>query len=390
MNKLRHHWAVAAGQACLALSLFSMTMLYGAGSLAAILYGLVHTEFGRSFTWVHWVIASPMLYMIWLVGFLVGCAFDVRAWRPLFGYRKPRRATNADGVFAAFHLYLTLVLYIRHQMVWSMPLTRSFMFIPGLRHLVLWSYSLGARIGPNSVVTGCFYDPDITEVGDYAIIGVDSVIVGHSFTTNPDGTALLVTAPVKIGERAVVGGNARIDPGVIIGEDAIVEPSSYVSAFTRIGPREVWGGNPARFVRMRLDGPEQAAGMSPHIALEPNGAPETNNAASSIDADEQTLREIVALALDRPLAAVTADLTAAQCAAWDSLGQLGIAAGLQQKFGIVLPATESFRLRSMADLRTLIREADDNGCPDQPRPGSTAGVGPARTAIDDAHEAAPC
>jgi acyl carrier protein len=88
--------------------------------------------------------------------------------------------------------------------------------------------------------------------------------------------------------------------------------------------------------------------------------------------DDNSLRRVVATALDLPLEAVHEGLAADQCAAWDSLGQLGIAAGLHSRFGIVLSADESFRLRSMADLREIVRATRSNSRSDADASNVTA------------------
>lgn len=356
MRRLFTTCATTLGQTCLGLAYIHLLLFYASAPLAAILYGLFRGMAGN-LVWWQWVLLSPAIYVAWLNTFLIACGIEMQFWKPVTGYQKPRRATNGADALQWIRFFQTMGLYIRQRMVWSLPLTQAYMCFPGLRHLVLWSYSQRTRIASSSVVLGCLYDPDLTEVGDDCIIGAGATISAHSFTRNLDGTALLVTAPVIVEARGVVGGNARIDPGVRIGADAIVEPSSYVTAFTTIGPGEVWAGAPARFVRLRQPESEQVVASASSESSGDGPMTIAIPAADTIGSEEQALREIVAAALDRPATSVTANLTAEQCAAWDSLGQLAIAAGVQQKFGIVVPASESFRLRSMADIRTLIRES---------------------------------
>ncbi len=54
-------------------------------------------------------------------------------------------------------------------------------------------------------------------------------------------------APIYISKRAFIGGGTIILKGVTVGENSIVAAGSVVSK--TIPPNEIWGGNPARFIR---------------------------------------------------------------------------------------------------------------------------------------------
>lgn len=315
--------------------------------MQVLINGLGMTE---SWSWLHWIIFSPAIYITWLNCFLIGCAIDLQAWRWLFGYRKHRRLLTSNGWQDNFQFHLMLMNYTRQKIVWSLPLTQVYQGFEGLRLLVLLAGSLSCHVGRGSLLFGFMYDPDLTVIGDGAILGDGSTITGHSVTTSLDGTRICVTAPVVIGPRAVVGGKARIDIGVQIGADAIVEPMSYVPPYTAIGPGEVWGGIPARFVRLRDNSTRPS--NEPLLIV----TPEMTTASPHPFAHEQDVREILATALHRPIESITPDLTANGCASWDSLGQLGIAAGLQSRFGIVLTTQESLRLKSFQQIQQLLRE----------------------------------
>ena len=155
----------------------------------------------------------------------------------------------------------------------------------------------------------------------------------------------------------MIGGAAQIHPGVQLGEDAMVEPASYVAAFTQIGDGEVWGGNPARFIRMRNAASHRESDAKANL----------ETALKLDDATEKALREIVAMALSRTVDSITADLSARDTAAWDSLAQLAMSVELQKRFGVVLTSQESFRLRSMASLRAAIHRADSLTSSSAPR-----------------------
>ncbi len=311
---------------------------------------LAFTSEGHSqLSWIAWLGSVPLLYSAWLIWLLACMCVECHFHRVLVSYRKPVRTSTADGIYSWLMVNTSLLMYLRHRFVMSLPLVEAFLPLPILRDLVLRSYSLSTHLGWNSLVLGNLFDPDITEIGDDAIIGTASSVIGHSMTLNPDGSRLMITSPIKIGARSVIGGAAQIHPGVQIGKDAVVEPASYVSAFTVIGDGEVWGGNPARFLRMR--NAPQRAGAIPHTA------PVTVTLLD--EATETTLRELVARALHRPVESVTPHLSALETAAWDSLAQLGMTVELQKQFGMTLTNQESFRLRSMACLREVIAKSRD-------------------------------
>lgn len=348
---------VMLGQTATVLVFMCLTPLYATLALTAILWGVIH-GFGleQKLTWAGWLIAAPILYVNVLNSFLIACAIDIQAWRLLFGFRKHRRITTGNGFRDWFHFQLMLMSYLRERIVWHLPLTKSYLGVDGLRYLVLWAGAPRACLGRDSLLFGLLYDPDLTEIGEGAILGSDSIVSAHAMTVNPDGTRVFVTAPVTIGPRALIGGGARIDFGVRIGADAIIEPMSYVPPYTLIREGEVWGGNPARFIRHRF---------ASNVAAEREEQGRTNNAreldavphdrhARLADEHDADVRHLVAVALDLPLDEVHANLSSLDCMAWDSLGQLAIAAGLHDRFGIVVSAHESFCLKSMQDLRRVI------------------------------------
>lgn len=70
----------------------------------------------------------------------------------------------------------------------------------------------------------------------------------YLFRRNPKDDAKNVkSAPIKIGEDVFVGANCYIGKGVSIGDRSIVAAGSVV--VKSIPADEVWGGNPARFIK---------------------------------------------------------------------------------------------------------------------------------------------
>ncbi len=90
-------------------------------------------------------------------------------------------------------------------------------------------------------------------IGSYTMIGGSCKIWDTDFHSidpeirknTPNNGAL--SGPVEIGENVFVGGFSIILKGVKIGDNAVVASGSVVSK--SIPPGEIWGGNPAKFIR---------------------------------------------------------------------------------------------------------------------------------------------
>jgi len=134
-------------------------------------------------------------------------------------------------------------VYLLFHLVLFQPLTRSLLVpVPLMRLIYL---ALGAKLGANSYSAGAILDPPLTRVGDNCIIGHDAVLFSHA--VEGDDLAL---APITIGNNVTIGAKAVIQPGVVIEDGAIVAVNAVVSKGTRVGRGELWGGIPARRLRV--------------------------------------------------------------------------------------------------------------------------------------------
>ncbi|MDO8740128.1 MAG: hypothetical protein Q7J54_00985 [Candidatus Woesearchaeota archaeon] len=104
----------------------------------------------------------------------------------------------------------------------------------------------GAKIGKNVMIKrGVTFDhiyPDTITVEDNVVIGEDSEIAGHEYTTTQT-----VFGRVLIKKNAVIKEHVLIRTGTTIGENSIIEPYSF--AQKEIPANEVWGGSPTQFVK---------------------------------------------------------------------------------------------------------------------------------------------
>lgn len=90
------------------------------------------------------------------------------------------------------------------------------------------------------------------EIGDYSLFAANCYIIDHEHGFSPDNVILnqkSVMQNVKIGRDCYFGTGTIILGGVTVGDGAIVAANSVV--FKDIPPYEIWGGNPARFMKKR-------------------------------------------------------------------------------------------------------------------------------------------
>lgn len=91
------------------------------------------------------------------------------------------------------------------------------------------------------------YQKSTIEIGDH-------VSIGHNVTIHG----------AKIHDYALIGMGAIVMDDAEVGEGAIVAAGSVVLSRTKIGPNELWGGTPAKFIKM-VD-PAQAKEINQKIA----------------------------------------------------------------------------------------------------------------------------
>lgn len=131
---------------------------------------------------------------------------------------------------------------------WSGILVEVQKFLPAcwLKNFML--RLAGAKIGKNvKIGRNVILDHLMTwsiEIGDDVTIEHDAYIDGHSYTVSQS-----IFGRVKIGDGVIIRHHALISTGTIIGDFAVIEPYSFASK--EIPPGEVWGGNPAKFIKKR-------------------------------------------------------------------------------------------------------------------------------------------
>ncbi|MDP7311892.1 MAG: DapH/DapD/GlmU-related protein [Candidatus Thalassarchaeaceae archaeon] len=105
---------------------------------------------------------------------------------------------------------------------------------------------MGCKIGKDThlnspLINDCF----MVEIGSRTVIGGNAVVNGHLF--EKDGIHL---AKIRIGDDVVIGTAAQINPGCIIGDGAVIASKAVLPKFTEVPTKEIWGGIPAKCIRL--------------------------------------------------------------------------------------------------------------------------------------------
>lgn len=122
-------------------------------------------------------------------------------------------------------------------------------------HIVVCQNAI-LSIGSNSGITStAIYCAEKIEIGNYVNIGAGCLVMDTNFhSTNwmirMDRKRDIInakTAPVKIDDFVFIGARSIICKGVHIGEKSLVAAGSVVVKDIPAG--ELWGGNPAKFIK---------------------------------------------------------------------------------------------------------------------------------------------
>jgi acetyltransferase-like isoleucine patch superfamily enzyme len=183
---------------------------------------------------LHFLVLHVLVYV--LLFFLIYGLFTV-SYLKLLNRVFPLK----EGPYEMSHSQFTL--WKHHSVVGELGKLVLRLFFPVFFRPIFYSL-LGTKIGKNVAIGGLITDPMLTQIGDYAVIGQDSVVTSHAMVFNN-----FFLKRVVIGNGATVGINAVIMPGVVIGENSIVAPGAVVLMDTKIPPNEFWGGIPAKKIK---------------------------------------------------------------------------------------------------------------------------------------------
>ncbi|MET0191316.1 MAG: amino acid adenylation domain-containing protein, partial [Pseudonocardia sediminis] len=131
-----------------------------------------------------------------------------------------------------------------HLRLWASELMLSMSplpFLSGGPLAATYLRILGARVGHDTHLgTSVVSLPSLVRIGDGATVGYGAAL--RPWTVQ-DGW--IVVAPVTIGARAHVGGNCVVEPGALVGADAVMGEQSSVARDQVIPDGEHWAGSPS-------------------------------------------------------------------------------------------------------------------------------------------------
>lgn len=215
-------------------------------------------------SWIRW----PLLGVGAGIGlFLWGFALLVVV--PVLNFVLPTRIRASEGGFftaAAVPWYLHNALFYLVRYTFLPFVTPTPIGVWFLR-------AMGMRIGRRPrIATENFTDVSMITLGDDVSIGGSAHLFAHY-----GGAGRLVIAPVVIETRATIGEKATVMGDVVVGEGATVLAHAVLLPGTRVGPRERWGGAPARRINHDewQDYRRMAEGAAPHDAA-PDPGPVTS------------------------------------------------------------------------------------------------------------------
>ncbi len=107
------------------------------------------------------------------------------------------------------------------------------------------------------ISTSLFYSRSKIEIEDNVLVGGGCQFLDNDFHSLDydervhNGDKMVKSAPIIVREGAFIGTSSIILKGVTIGARSIVAAGSVVSK--DIPPLEIWGGNPAKFIKKLKD-----------------------------------------------------------------------------------------------------------------------------------------
>jgi len=132
-----------------------------------------------------------------------------------------------------------------HERHWKYSANPLLLFFKGTPLKNVISRLVGIKLGRKVFDDGCLmFDKTLLEVGDYSTLNESSLLKGHSLE---DG--VFKADYVRIGSGCTIGSGALVHYGVSMGDNAVLDPDSFLMKGESPDPDSKWRGNPARSVR---------------------------------------------------------------------------------------------------------------------------------------------
>ncbi|MHA1794201.1 MAG: acyltransferase [Promethearchaeota archaeon] len=103
---------------------------------------------------------------------------------------------------------------------------------------------LGVKIGKTVVLHEAWVDTELIEVGDYVMIGMNSVLLTHCVYKNK-----VLIKKIKIGDNSIIGAFSIVAPGSKIGDSSVLGAGSCTIIDQDIDDNSLHVGYPARKIK---------------------------------------------------------------------------------------------------------------------------------------------
>lgn len=127
----------------------------------------------------------------------------------------------------------------------SQPVNETLRLVPPFHTDCGKNIHIGENVFINSNCT--MQDQGGIYIGDDVLIGHNTCLLTLNHDEDPEKRANLLPSPIRIGNRAWLGSNVTILPGVTIGDGAIIAAGAVVTK--DVGENTIVAGIPAKVVR---------------------------------------------------------------------------------------------------------------------------------------------
>jgi acetyltransferase-like isoleucine patch superfamily enzyme len=237
-------WFVDLGRYVGGIVVFSLCALFSGIALIPCYFLFLAIEERTSTMWA--VASVPFLYGIWGWTFLLLTVLYKRVifykpkqgeW-PLFSW-----SVVGWGTTGALQNFSNAIFLVHWR---------------GTAMLNLYFRAMGVKVGKRvSINTIDIYDWDLITLEDDCMLGGGCVLLGHLLEHGK-----IKMRPVVIGKKALVGTAARVMPGCVVEELGVLGAGAIMKKDSRVDANSIFGGVPARLIRMRGDKDVQDDGVA--------------------------------------------------------------------------------------------------------------------------------
>jgi len=202
--------------------------------------GIVKADLGLAWQWGQKLTHLILLFNLYYVAALVVLRLPIPTPKEGTYSMAPGAPLDRNLICAALIAMLTKARY-------HAPFPGFFVFhianLPPLRWFM--NHVFGPKSRSCYVLDPILGDPFMTEIGRNVVFGFNSSVTCH--TQQRDAIAI---KKVVIGDDVLIGANAVVFSGARIGRGAVVLSGAVVAPDTVIGDYEVWGGLPAKKIKV--------------------------------------------------------------------------------------------------------------------------------------------